>query len=237
MKNTCVRSDKFYVTRTAQRSRSCRAACSQRCRSKRSSSSKFSFLRVLAMAWEGDAQDIDLWAAVRTIMAADAEELGLMFDRLPLRDLVRHQVAMALAVERSLHSEDPPIPHCTAAAAVFAQTERASSSTGSGPFFATQPTLSAAAQQLQAKGPPALYADKDQFVQPKTQDTLEVKSVPAKPGGMAPLSGLVAKSAPVKATPAQVASILRSVWSWQRCPSPHRQQTLCRACSRVGGSS
>ena len=147
------------------------AACSQQCRSKRSSSSKFCFLlRVFAMAWESDAQEIDLWAAVRTVMLADDMELGNMFDRVPLRDLVRHQVTLALAIERSLASEDPPSPHCAASAALTAQVETASSSSGPGPFFAKQSTQSAAAQQLAAKAAPAVL---DEFAISKTQDLEE----------------------------------------------------------------
>ena len=58
----------------------------------------FVFLPVRAMAWEGDAQDVDLWAAVRAVMVADEEELARMLDRLPMCNLVRHQVVVALAV-------------------------------------------------------------------------------------------------------------------------------------------
>ena len=85
---------------------------------------------------------------------ADETELGLMLNRLPLRDLVRHQVAIALAIERSLETEDPPSPHWAAAAAVVAQAERASGSADAGPFFAKQPVTSAEAKMLQAKAPP-----------------------------------------------------------------------------------
>ena len=165
-----------------------------------------SLLRVFAMAWESDAQEIDLWAAVRTVLLADDLELGSMFDRVPLRDLVRY--------EGSLASEDPPSPHCAASAALNAPMETASSSSGPGPFFANESTQSAAAQQVLARA----AAPQDQFAIPKAQDAPyelvtnskpvvapEVKSVPAKPSSMAPPASVVVKPAPVKATPAQVA--------------------------------
>ena len=40
-------------------------------------------------------------------LGADEEELAPLLDRLSLRDLVRHQVAIALAIEHSLESKDP----------------------------------------------------------------------------------------------------------------------------------
>ena len=80
------------------------AACSQRCRSKRSSSFKFLFC-VRAIASESETQDLDLWAAVRTVMVAEEEGLAPLLDHKLMRDLVRHQVAVALAIEHSLDTD------------------------------------------------------------------------------------------------------------------------------------
>ena len=139
------------------------------------------------MAWEGETQDIDLWAAVRTILVADETELDGLLDRSDL-------------VAGSVETEDPPSPHCAAAAAVSTRAEPASGSSDAGPFFAKAPTLSAAAVALQAKAPPpGLDEHVPQVAQPKAQEVLygqcakakpvsavEVKSVPAKPSGMEP---------------------------------------------------
>ena len=75
-------------------------------------------------------------------MVADEEELATMLDRLPFRDLVRHQVAVALAVERSLETEDPPSLRRAATAVMVVPQERGSGSADEGPCFA-QPALSA----------------------------------------------------------------------------------------------
>ena len=112
-----------------------------------------------------------------------------MLDRLPLRDLVRHQVAVALAVERSLETEDPLSPRCEATAAMAAPQERASGSADEGPFFAKQPALSAQAQVLLAKAPPAVLFETDLSEQRgplKSVAASEVTVVPAKPSGMSP---------------------------------------------------